>query len=187
MLVLASSSERRVQILKNLGLDFVQCTPDIVEISDGDFVFRAVQNALNKARCCATQYPGDVVLGYDTLVVVDNTVLEKTEDSAVAKKYLMLLSGRSHIVITGIAIIAPKRKIEYTAHEITRVWFKKLDTAEISWYLDSGEWKGKAGGYAIQGKAGMFIEKIEGCYYNVVGLPVHRTYEILKELQILQF
>lgn len=125
--------------------------------------------------------PGEVVLGADTVVVIDNHVLEKPRDAADAMRMLGLLSGREHEVITGICLRAESRKIVDTA--TTRVRFVQLAQEELEAYADSGEPMDKAGAYAIQGLASKFIDRIEGCYFNVVGLPVALVYRRLMEIR----
>ncbi|MGB9636721.1 MAG: Maf family protein [Thermoplasmata archaeon] len=179
MLILASASERRAQILRSLGVKFTQCIPECSEETDRNYYHAAIKNALRKARTCAERFPMDIVLGYDTVVVVDGNMLGKPESSEMARAFLHQLSGCMHLVITGVAVVCIERKIEIASYSETKVYFKHLDETEIENYLASGEWRGKAGGYGIQGKAGVFVEKLEGCYFNVVGLPINLTYELL--------
>ncbi len=120
------------------------------------------------------------MLGADTVVVVDEHVLEKPQDAADARRMLRLLSGRDHFVITGVCLRSPGRLI--VDSERTMVRFAPLTDEEIEDYVQSGEPMDKAGAYAIQGLASKFIERIEGCYFNVVGLPVAKVYQLLKEI-----
>jgi len=126
-------------------------------------------------------YAGEIVLAADTVVVVGEQVLEKPRDQADALRMLRLLSGRVHEVLTGICLRSESRKIVDAA--TTRVRFVRLSEAEIAAYVESGEPMDKAGGYAIQGLASKFIDRIEGCYFNVVGLPVAMVYEHLKTMR----
>lgn len=181
MLVLASASERRKEILEKLGLDFIQCVPDVEEAVCEDAYDGVMKNALAKARCCAAKHPEHVVLGFDTVVLLDEKVLGKPAGRDEAYQFLSMLSGRAHTVVSGIAVVCLAKRIEVVDFEETRVFFRKLGEAEIEWYLNTNEWVGKAGGYGIQGKASLFVERIEGCYFNVVGLPIGKTYEMLVE------
>jgi septum formation protein len=181
VLVLASKSPRRQQILRDAGIPFVVRAADVPEErhageSPVDYVLR-----LAEAKAFAVpMLPGEVVLGADTVVVIDGVVLEKPRDSSDAIRMLRLLSGREHAVITGICLRAESRKIVDTTS--TRVRFVKLTSEELESYVASGEPMDKAGAYAIQGLASKFIDRIEGCYFNVVGLPVSLVYQYLKEI-----
>jgi septum formation protein len=129
------------------------------------------------------QDPGTVVLGADTVVVAGDEILGKPKDSDDARRMLQLLSGTAHDVLT--AVVIRHQAVERTAVVTTRVWFQHLDDSEISWYVESGEPEGKAGAYAIQGRAARFIERIDGSWSNVVGLPVATVYRLLQGLQIV--
>jgi septum formation protein len=181
VLVLASKSPRREQILRDAGIAFAVRPGDVPEERDprespGDYVRRlAAQKAF-----AVPIFAGEVVLGADTVVVVDGLVLEKPRDSPDAVRMLGLLSGREHEVITGICLRGETGKIVDAA--TTRVRFVPLPREEIEAYVASGEPMDKAGAYAIQGLASKFIDRIEGCYFNVVGLPVPLVYRHLKEI-----
>ena len=182
MLVLASKSPRRQQILRDAGIPFVVRAADVVEQR------RADEGAIDYVRRLAEDKAfavplnsGEVVLGADTTVVVDDQVLEKPRDTADALRMLALLSGREHQVITGICMRWEARKIVDAA--ITRVHFVTLAQEEMEAYAASGEPMDKAGAYAIQGLASKFIDRIEGCYFNVVGLPVPMVYRYWKAHQ----
>lgn len=184
MLLLASSSERRKEILQRLGVDFIQCMPTVVEIASKDVYEGVMKNALVKAKWCAERHPEHVAIGFDTVITLDGNVLGKPASRAEAKEFLSMLSGRGHKVITGIAVVCLRKNIELIDFEETKVFFRSMSENEIEWYLSTGEWEGKAGAYAIQGKGGLFVERIEGCYFNVVGLPVGKVYEIMKKLEL---
>jgi septum formation protein len=180
MLVLASQSPRRREILAQAGLPFVVRVSGVEEVrqpaeTPEDYVRRL---ALDKARASVSS-PDDFVLAADTVVVVDGTVLEKPRSSEDAGEMLRLLSGRSHAVLTGVCLLHDG--VERTYVESTRVTFSPLSTEEIRGYCASGEPMDKAGAYAIQGLASKFIERVEGCYFNVVGLPISLVYRLLKE------
>jgi len=180
-LVLASASPRRKEILAAAGFAFDVRPAHLNEErlpgeNPEDFARRL---AKEKAEAVAA-LPDETVLGADTVVVVDREVLGKPADEADAARMLKLLSGRQHQVITGICLRAGKRCVVDAA--TTQVCFRRLTGEEIAAYVSSGEPIGKAGGYAIQGLASRFIERIEGCYFNVVGLPVALVYRHLREM-----
>jgi septum formation protein len=181
MLVLASQSPRRREILAAAGLDFVVRISNVPENhsageSPDEYVRRLAEA---KARAIEAD-AGDLVLGADTVVVVDNHILEKPADSSDASRMLNLLSGREHDVITGICLLGDGHTIVDSAR--TRVHFATLSKREIDDYVSSGEPLDKAGGYAIQGLANKFIDRIEGEYFNVMGLPIALVYRHLKTL-----
>lgn len=179
MLVLASQSPRRAEILRNAGIPFVvRVTPVDETPRDGEKPEEYVQRlAEEKARAVHAE-DSETVLGADTTVVIDGAMLGKPADAADARRMLKLLSGRKHEVITGIAI---RRGGRVTCDwAITSVWFARMSECEIDDYVASGEPMDKAGAYAIQGLASKFVEKVEGGYFNVVGLPVSLVYRRLK-------
>ena len=184
-LILASASPRRRDLLRIAGFKFEVRPGHIVEeIQPGeqpeDFARRA---AREKALQIAASTPrGDLVLGADTVVVVDGRTLGKPSEPQDAARMLRVLSGRSHQVHTGVCLVRAPDQIEALKHETTLVTFRKLDEDEILQYVESGEPSDKAGAYAIQGLASKFVTRISGCYSNVVGLPVALVYEILKPL-----
>jgi septum formation protein len=182
VLVLASKSPRRQQILRDAGIPFVVRLADVREErrpteSPGDYVRRLAE----EKAFAVTMAPGEIVLGADTVVVVDDLVLEKPNNGADAARMLGLLSGREHKVITGICLRSETRKIVDVA--TTRVRVVPLSREEIEAYIASGEPMDKAGGYAIQGLAAKFVDRVEGSYSNVVGLPVALVYRQLKEIE----
>ena len=183
MLVLASKSPRRQQILRDAGIPFVIRAADIKEEPNpGESAEDYVRRLAEEKAFAVAIAPGEVVLGADTTVVVDGHVLEKPRDSADARRMLEMLSGREHAVITGICLRTASRKIVDQA--ITRVRFVPLTPQELDAYVASGEPMDKAGAYAIQGLAAKFIDRIEGDYFNVVGLPVALVYRRWQELRV---
>ena len=172
MLTLASRSPQRRAILAQLGVEFEVVVPDVEEREDGDPREMVVENALRKARAVE----GDLVLGVDTTVVVDGRSYGKPGDEREAEATLTLLSGRSHEVWSGIALN------EQTATACTTVTFRSLQEPLLRWYLDSGEWRERAGGYAIQGRGAALVERIEGDFWNVVGLPVPELLKLAPDL-----
>jgi septum formation protein len=182
-LVLASASPRRADLLRSAGLDF-SVLPGHVDESRfagepaAEYVARV---ATSKARAVASIHPGDMVLAADTAVVLDGDVLGKPEDAADAARMLRRLSGRAHVVLTGVTLLAPNGEVSFV--DATRVWLAPLSEDDIAWYVASGEPMDKAGAYAVQGLASRFVVRIDGSYANVVGLPVARVAAALKALE----
>lgn len=178
MLVLASQSPRRAEILRQAGIPFIVRSAPVDETplpleKPEDYVQRVAEM---KARAVEA-FPGEIVLGADTTVVIGGEMLAKPIDEADAHRMLSLLSGRCHKVMTGVCF---RRGVEVVRDcAVTEVWFAPLSEREIEAYAASGEPMGKAGGYAIQGLASKFIDRIDGCYFNVVGLPVAMVYRYL--------
>ncbi len=181
MLVLASQSPRRQELLRNAGIAFVVQPANIEEERLPGEPARAYAERLarDKARAIAKLRSNDIVLGADTVVVVDSAVLEKPRDAADAAGMLRMLSGRSHQVTTGVCLIGPG--FEDVRSETTTVFFQPLSEADIALYVAHGEPMDKAGAYAIQGIASRWIPRLDGCYFNVVGLPVPLVWQMLKE------
>jgi septum formation protein len=182
-LVLASASPRRRDLLRDLGLSFTVQAPEIDEKSD---VPDAPEDharilAERKARALADKFRESLVLAADTIVVVGKRILGKPGDEAEAIDMLQRLSGRAHVVITGVCVAHPARNRYYTKVVSTRVRFRAIGDEEIRRYVASGEPFGKAGGYAIQGIGALLIAGIEGDYSNVVGLPLGATLDLLEE------
>ncbi len=178
-LILASSSPRRAEILNAVGWPFEAITAGIDEtLLPGELPLDYVQRlAREKAEAVAKTLESGLILGADTTVVVDEHLLGQPTDDNDAGRMLRLLSGKWHEVLTSVALvrIGGQTKVDY---ERTRVRFAEMSAAEIDWYVASGEPKGKAGAYGIQGKAALFIEQIEGDYLNIVGLPIRLVYEM---------
>jgi len=179
---LASSSPRRIILLQRLGLNFKVFPPTYeIDVKTDDPVERAELKALEKARSVARLFERGLVIGVDTIVFMDNKeILEKPRDINEAKNFLRRLSGRTHFVVTGLAIIDASNMREIVDNEITKVKFRELSDEEIEFYVKTREPLDKAGGYAIQGLASLFVEKIEGDFWNVVGLPIPLLYYLLK-------
>ena len=175
-LILASRSPQRRAILEQLGIDFEARPADVEELAEGDPRHVVLENARRKARAV----PGEVVLGADTEVVLDGHVYGKAADAAEAETYLRRLSGRTHEVWGGIALLA--RGEERTAAAVTRVRFRRLEQPWIDWYLSTGEWRERAGAYAIQGRGSALVEEVDGDFWNVVGLPVTELLRLAPEL-----
>ena len=175
-LTLASRSPQRRAILEQLGVRFDVVVPEVEETTEGDPRGMVVENALRKARAVA----GDLVLGVDTTVVVDGRAFGKPGDRDAAVSMLRLLSGREHEVWSGIALL--RDGAERTAAARTRVRFRSVDEGLLRWYLDSGEWRDRAGGYAIQGRGAALVEAVDGDFWNVVGLPVAELLRLVPDL-----
>ena len=165
-IVLASRSPQRRTILDQLGIPYVAVAPGVEETSEGDPEAVVVENALRKARAAT----GRCVLGVDTAVVVEGHLHGKPCDELEARGVLRRLAGRWHEVWSGIAMI--DHGSERAAAAVTRVRFRDLEEQDLEWYVSTGEWRERAGGYAIQGRGAALVERIEGDFWNVVGLPV---------------
>ena len=180
MLILASASPRRAELLRNAGIPFTVEAAQVPEqrLPNEKPLRYAQRLARDKARAVFAAHPGSAVLGADTVVMVDEHLLEKPANERDAARMLRLLSGRMHQVITGVCLVTPG--FERTEAEITQVIFSTLSEDEIAYYVQAGEPMDKAGAYAIQGIASRWVERIEGCYFNVVGLPLPRVYRLLR-------
>jgi septum formation protein len=179
MLILASASPRRHELLKAAGIGHVVRIVSVTEArKPGEDPITLVRRLATEKARAAQRMPGDITLGADTEVCIDNDVFGKPSDEKDARRMLRLLSGRDHWVHTGICIVTGEAEIVDVAS--TKVSFIQLTDEEIAEYTRSGEPFGKAGGYAIQGLASKFIHSIQGCYSNVVGLPVSLVYQHLK-------
>ena len=180
-IILASGSPRRAEILTSVGWEFTKVVPDIDESEKpGESPDVYVQRlAEEKASAIARRFPGEIVLGADTTVVIDGTIIGKPLDMNDAKRMLGLLSGRRHEVLTGVAIAADsdvKVGLQRTA-----VKFAEMSAAEIEFLAERGDPLDKAGAYAVQAQAALFIEGIDGDYWNVVGLPISLVYRLARQ------
>jgi septum formation protein len=175
-LVLASRSPQRRAILTQLGVRFDVVVPEVEEVTAGDPRGLVIENALRKARAVH----GDLVLGVDTTVCLDGRSFGKPWDRDEAARVLRALSGREHEVWSGIALIRGGE--EQTRAACTRVRFRTVGDELLRWYLDSGEWRERAGGYAIQGRGSALVEAVDGDFWNVVGLPVPELLKLAPEL-----
>jgi len=185
MLVLASASPRRRELLTQAGFSFTVHPAHIPEdpLPGEEPVAYVTRLAREKAQAVYGQLAGTdgalAVLGADTTVTLDDQILGKPADAADAARMLRMLSGRTHRVITGVALVAAKA-VEVAA-EVTTVWFRELSNAEIAAYVSTTEPMDKAGAYAIQGRAARWIPRVEGCYFNVVGLPIALVTRLLED------
>src|SRR6266853_1925985 len=180
-LVLASASPRRLELLRQIGI-----VPDRVDPADIDETpargelpaAHVVRLAEAKARAVEPRHPGAFILAADTIVACGRRILPKAEDETTARACLVLLSGRRHRVYGGVALMTPSGE-SAMRRIVSQVAVKRLSEAELEAYLTSGEWRGKAGGYAIQGRAAAFIPWLAGSYTNVVGLPLFEAAQLL--------
>lgn len=181
-LILASGSPRRSEILSAVGWSFTKRVADIDESEiAGETPEAYVQRlAKTKAETVAAMEPGGIVLGADTTVVIDGTIIGKPVDLDDARRMIKLLSGKVHEVLTGVAIVA--NGSTNVGIERTRVEFAELSTSEIEFLVEFGEPLDKAGAYAVQAQAGLFIKGIEGDYWNVVGLPIGLVYRLVTKI-----
>ncbi|HEV2300299.1 MAG TPA: nucleoside triphosphate pyrophosphatase [Stellaceae bacterium] len=181
LLALASGSPRRLELLRQIGL-----MPDLVDPPEIDERPRrgelpaahAMRLAVEKAEAVAPRHPGAFILAADTVVACGRRILPKALDEASARRSLALLSGRRHRVHGALALVTPEGGLA-RRRVTSQVAFKRLTEAELALYLATGEWRGKAGGYAIQGRAAAFVSWISGSYSNVVGLPLYETAQLL--------
>ncbi len=181
VLVLASSSPQRRAMLERLGVAFLQRPPAVAELEQGDPAEIALENALRKARAAAAPGAGEVVLGCDTVVALGGVLYGKPADESAARETLGALSGAAHEVVSGLALLiegSPAR----TAVARTSVTFRALGEELLDWYLATGEWHGRAGGYAIQGAGAALVRSVRGDYENVVGLPLATLLDLYPEL-----
>ena len=180
-LILASASPRRKELLSLFGVPFVIRAADIDETMDLNAAPYDEVGRVSRLKALATaREPGDVVIAADTIVVCEGRVLGKPHDAADAKAMLNLLSGRDHQVMTGVTVVRDDRAVTFT--EVTDLHFRELTQKEIARYVASGEPMDKAGSYGIQGGAALFCTGMAGDYYNVMGLPVCKLGQVLKEM-----
>jgi septum formation protein len=172
---LASKSPRRRMLLKKLGMQFKTLNPQINEkISKKNPRYYAMELAKRKVMAVEDNILKGVIIGVDTIVVINNKILGKPQNKTEARNMLQFLSGRQHEVISGIYILLKPRNKSWIKSELTYVKFRKLSRNEIEQYISTSEPYDKAGGYGIQERASVFVEKIEGCYFNVVGFPISK-------------
>ncbi len=187
-LILASASPRRASLLSQIGLTFEVCPSDVVEPPLSMYSNRSASEitrelALIKAKAVAQDRNDGVIIGADTLVSLDGELLGKPSDDADALMMLTHLSGNSHEVVTGVTLIDAATGRDSVWSETTQVYFRALSRTEIIAYIASGEASDKAGAYGIQGRGAAFVRRIEGCYFNVVGLPLASLVEHLSNFQ----
>lgn len=182
--ILASGSPQRKEILSRIGIDFEVRVSGVEEIVVGDPGEVVLANALLKAKAVAGEAPGALVIGCDTDVVLEDQIIGKPEDEVVAREYLLSLAGQTHRVLSGLAVLGPDPGQVRTGVAESLVKFRQLDQEAIDRYLASGEWRGRAGGYAIQGRGSALVAGVEGDIANVIGLPVGLLLDLAPELDL---
>lgn len=183
VVILASRSPRRTELLNLCGVEHIIMPADIKETMDESLPLdlRMQKLAYDKALPIAKAHPDEIVIGADTIVYIDGTIIGKARNLEDARRILKSLSGRTHEVLTGVCVLYKKQRYTFTTH--SEVTFCAIEKQDLEDYLALNEWQGKAGAYAIQGQAVRFIEKINGDYSNIVGLPVVPLLRILKSLK----
>lgn len=189
-IILASQSPRRKELLQNMGLEFEVIVSNTKEDMTQKVNFEKLSEILSKqkAQDIFEKTQGDrLVIGSDCMVHIGHRLLGKPKDKNDAKNMLLLLSGKWHKVVSGLCVFISDKNgtIQYLCHDTTKVKFKKLSEKDIENYLSFDEYKDKAGSYAIQGMAGMFVEKVVGNLSTVIGIPTHKLFDILKKENIL--
>ncbi len=184
-LILASASPRRADLLSQIGLTFEVYPSEIQETVPHQNISPekvTQQLASLKANAVAERYTDGIVIGADTLVSIENELLGKPLNAEHALQMLTRLSGQCHKVVTGVSLINLKEGHEKTWAEVTHVYFREIQKEEIDYYIKSGEAADKAGAYGIQGRGAAFVKRIDGCYFNVVGLPLASLVEQLMDI-----
>jgi septum formation protein len=181
-LVLASASPQRRAILERLGVIFTVRPADVAELEQGEPTEVALENALRKARAVHVTGARETVLGVDTLVALRGRIYGKPPDESAARETLRALAGSTHTVVSGLALLSGEQQRVAVAQ--TQVAFRELSDELIDWYLASEEWRGRAGGYAIQGIGAALVREIHGDYENVVGLPLATLLDLCPELHL---
>ncbi len=185
-LILASASPRRAELLRQAGMDFEIIVPDLAEENFSNLPPREMvaRLSLEKALAVSSRLKEGYIIAADTIVFHRGIKLGKPVDLADARRMLSLLSGEQHTVLTGLTLLdAVSGKYE-SGITTTMVWMKRLNANELDAYISTGEPMDKAGAYGIQGRAGLYVEKIEGCYFNVVGLPLSLLYDLMQRMKI---
>lgn len=182
-IILASTSRRKKEILEKIGLKFVTEESGFEEKTNLQNPQQIVKYfSKQKAKGVVAKHPKDLIIAADTIVVFNKKIMGKPKNYKEARKMLSILSGKTHLVMTGVTLMNSKKSI--TKVSKTKVKFKKLTEKEIDAYLKTGDFLGNAGAYAIQGKAGIFIEKIDGEYFNIIGFPVNLLANILIKFKV---
>jgi septum formation protein len=191
-IVLASKSPRRIELLKEIGLKFITFTPDFEEQTRAKRVSEPKQpskelalfNAIGKAQSAAKHFKNSIIIGVDTVGESHGHILGKPKDREDAKRLIRLISGTTHKVVSAVCLVNTVSGKTISATSETLVTMDKMEEKEIEAYVESGEGDDKAAAYAIQGKGALFIKRIEGDYFNVVGLPIYTLKKLLKEFEI---
>jgi len=186
LIILASASPRRRELLRQVGLSFKAAPAPVDErVLDGERPETyAARVAAEKAHAAAKKFSSGIIIAADTVVAIDSVILGKPADAADAERMLGMLSGKMHRVITGLAVMDAGTGKMLTRTARTKVWFRSLSREQIASYVKGGEPLDKAGAYGIQGKGSLLVERIDGCYFNVVGLPLVLLSEMLNEFKV---
>ena len=182
--ILASKSPRRIKILKMIGLDFDIAPSKLDEKIKINLAGKSFTEywSKEKAKLISNQYPERLVIGADTIVIFNGQIIGKPKDKNDSKNMLMMLSGNSHEVVTGITLISKNEQISKTFSVSTKVFVREIPDRQIDYYIDNYNTTDKAGSYGIQEWFSIWIKKIDGCYYNVMGLPISRFYKEYSEI-----
>ena len=182
--ILASKSPRRIEILKMIGLDFDIAPSKLDEKIKINLTGRPFAEywSKKKAKLISNQYPDSLVIGADTIVIFNNQILGKPKDKKESKNMLKMLSGNMHHVITGVTIICKNKQISKSFSDSTKVYVRKIPNDKIDFYINNYNTSDKAGSYGIQDFFSIWIKKIDGCYYNVMGLPISKFYKEYSEI-----
>lgn len=184
-MILASGSPRRQEILKEVGFNFKVVVPEIEEVSKEEGPVKKILDiSRKKATSVGEKCTNEYVLSADTVVVVDNKILGKPKNVEEAREYLSLLSEREHEVITAYTFMNIEKNIFLSDYSVSKVKFYKLDEETINWYIETGEYKDKAGAYGIQGKGRVLVENINGDFFSIMGFPVASFVNKLKEIGV---
>lgn len=184
-MILASKSPRRKEILAQLGFQLQIKSKDIEEISDKVEIVEQIKDiSLKKVMAVAVENPKEFVVGADTVVVIDGKILGKPKSEVDAEKMLKSLSGKNHEVITAYTLINLEKNIKITNSVESTVYFKQISDEEIKWYIKSGEPMDKAGAYGIQGLGSIFVDKIDGDFFAIMGFPINHFIKTLNNLKI---
>jgi septum formation protein len=185
-IILASASPRRRELLRQVGLSFKTAPAHVDErvLAAEQPEMYAARLAQDKACAAMKKFSSGIIIAADTVVIIDSEILGKPVDAADAERMLSMLSGNMHRVITGLAVIDVGTGKMLTRTAITKVWFRNLSREEIDSYVTTREPLDKAGAYGIQGKGALLVERIDGCYFNVVGLPLVLLSDMLKEFEV---
>ena len=177
--ILASKSPRRAEILRMIGIDFKVIPSNIKEKIDDRITKNKIAEFLSqkKAETISVKYPNDIIIGADTIVISKGEIFGKPKDEEESKQMLKMLSGNSHEVITGVTLINESKGAIKTFSEVTKVFVRKIPKNQIEYYIKNFNTLDKAGSYGIQEWSSVWIKKINGCYYNVMGLPISKFYE----------
>ena len=183
-IILASASPRRAHLLEQIGVAFEIAPGNVTEMPHPDEAPPDYITRISRAKVIAVArgFDSGLVLGADTVVVLDGHLLGKPEDEAAARRMLSQLSGKWHAVMTGVALYDIESRREVADYDKTLVKFAQITDSEIEWYVKTGEPMDKAGAYGIQGRGGLFVDEIAGNYYNVVGLPIPLVYRLARRL-----